>query len=194
MKNALGNQTSDVLRVFSGDGPARQFEAGHQRGGNYSCLCRIPSKEHANLEYAFSQEPVSINKRIDILKSGILWRRFSLNNPSPFTSLSKDDLQYELEHRGVNTLHILKPELESCLQETLCGIQRPPALFCSTQREDVMLNSILSNYEIPACEPLHDISSVVQNIITELPHHVSNKEIQKEFENFYHTTFGDKIN
>ncbi|KAK3109115.1 hypothetical protein FSP39_023377 [Pinctada imbricata] len=43
LKNALGNQTSNVLRVFSGDGPARQFEAGHQRGGNYSCLCRIPS-------------------------------------------------------------------------------------------------------------------------------------------------------
>lgn len=33
----------DVMRVFSGDGPARQFEAGQQRGGNFSCLCGIPS-------------------------------------------------------------------------------------------------------------------------------------------------------
>ena len=46
--NSLHHQTYhhdtaiyDVLRVFSGDGPARQFEAGHQRGGNFSCLCGI---------------------------------------------------------------------------------------------------------------------------------------------------------
>ena len=31
----------DVMRLFSGDGPARQFEAGQQRGGHFSCICGI---------------------------------------------------------------------------------------------------------------------------------------------------------
>lgn len=34
-----GVQIYDKVRVFSGDGPARQFEAGQQRGGHYSAVC-----------------------------------------------------------------------------------------------------------------------------------------------------------
>lgn len=47
-------------------------------------------------------------------------------------------------------------------------------------------------YEVPACEPLHDISNVVQNLITELPSHIENKKAQQEFEKFSEVTFGDK--
>lgn len=75
----------DVMRVFSGDGPARQFEAGQQRGGNFSCLCGIPSKEHSNLEYALGFHPPSLLDRCEVFKGGCLWRRFSLTNPSPFS-------------------------------------------------------------------------------------------------------------
>lgn len=35
----MGVGYKDVLRVFNGDNPASQFEAGHQRGGYYSCIC-----------------------------------------------------------------------------------------------------------------------------------------------------------
>lgn len=49
----------------------------------------------------------------------------------------------------------------------------------------------INNYEVLSCEPLHDITNIVQNIITELPFHVL-KEIQKEFEIFSSTTIGDK--
>lgn len=76
----------DVMRVFSGDGPARQFEAGQQRGGNFSCLCGIPSKEHSNLEYALGFHPPSLQDRCNVFKEGCLWRRFSLTNPSPFSN------------------------------------------------------------------------------------------------------------
>lgn len=39
----------------------------------------------------------------------------------------------------------------------------------------------IPGYEVFGCEPLHDITNVVQNIITELPHHIENKDVQKEF-------------
>lgn len=42
-----------------------------------------------------------------------------------------------------------------------------------------------------SCEPLHDITNIVQNITTELPFHVP-KKIQKEFEIFLSTTIADK--
>lgn len=62
----------DVMRVFSGDGPARKFEAGQQRGGNFSCLCGIPSKEHSNLEYALGFHPPSLQDRCNVFKGGCL--------------------------------------------------------------------------------------------------------------------------
>ncbi|CAC5387756.1 unnamed protein product [Mytilus coruscus] len=36
----------DVMRVFSGDGPARQFKIGQQRGGNYPCVCGVHANDH----------------------------------------------------------------------------------------------------------------------------------------------------
>ena len=40
--------------------------------------------------------------------------------------------------------------------------------------------------------PLHDITNVVQNLITELPAHIENKKAQQEFEKFSELTIGDK--
>ena len=44
----------DDMRLFSGDGPARQFEAGQQRGGHFSCICGIRANEHENLASTFT--------------------------------------------------------------------------------------------------------------------------------------------
>ena len=35
--------------------------------------------------------------------------------------------------------------------------------------------------EVQMCEPLPDISNVVANLITELPYHLPEREIQKEY-------------
>lgn len=73
------------------------------------------------------------------------------------------------------------------LVEILHGIQRQPALLSS----DIHSLS-LSRYEIPPCEPLHDISNIVQNLITELPPHIEDNKVQVDFEKFANATIGDK--
>lgn len=79
--------------------------------------------------------------------------------------MKRDDLIDELEARGVDTIHLSKLEMQEKLTIIMHGIQRPPALFCSEHCNSDMLTM----YEVPGCEPLHDISNVVQNLITELP-------------------------
>ena len=41
---------NDVMRIFKGDGPAAQLEAGHQKGGDYFCwLCPIEAATTKNI-------------------------------------------------------------------------------------------------------------------------------------------------
>lgn len=100
-----GMKVYDTLRVFSGDGPARQFEAGLQRGGNFSCLCGVSVKEHQNLECAFRCYPPSLSERNRIFRARELWQSFSITgtNISPFVNLRKESLVDELEARGIHT-------------------------------------------------------------------------------------------
>ena len=41
IKTTTGIEIADTLRIFKGDSPAWQFEAGQQKGGNYFC-CGCP--------------------------------------------------------------------------------------------------------------------------------------------------------
>lgn len=72
---------------FCLDEPARQLEAGQQRGGNFSCLCGISVKEHQNLEYAFQSFSPSLSERVQIFKSGIFGKNFPERNISPLVNL-----------------------------------------------------------------------------------------------------------
>ena len=47
-------------------------------------------------------------------------------------------------------------------------------------------------YEVLACEPLHDNTNFAQNIINELPSHIDNKEIKKQYEQFCSQIVGEK--
>jgi hypothetical protein len=71
-----GIEIYDRVRVFSGDGPARQFEAGQQRGGHYSCLCGIKVTDHQNLECAMRFHSPSLQERMSLFKAGVLWKEF----------------------------------------------------------------------------------------------------------------------
>lgn len=179
------------IRVFSGDGPARQFEAGQQRGGNYTCICGIYAKDHNNLECCLRREPISLEDRRLLMTGGIMWRKFENGVINPFASLTKDELIDELEARNVDTYLLKKPELQEQLNNILHGIQRPPALMTDDLSKSASTLGI-PDYEVLGCEPLHDITNIVQNIITELPYHIESKDVQKEFENFYINTISEK--
>ena len=70
-----------------------------------------------------------------------------------------------------------KQELQAKLDMELHGIQRVPALLVHTP--DVPLEDLhLTNYEILPTEPLHDIGHHIENVFTELPHHLEDKERQ----------------
>lgn len=114
-------------------------------------------------------------------------KKISITNPSPFSNLKKEDLEKELRARGHDIVNKNKGELQEELTSILRGIQRPPALMTADGISD-----LLQQYEIPPCEPLHDITNVVQNLITELPCHIEDLSTQKEFEKFAVSTIGDK--
>ncbi|CAC5361995.1 unnamed protein product [Mytilus coruscus] len=94
------------LRFFSGDGPARQFEAGQQRGGNFSCLCGVHSKEHMNLECCFKRTPSDLEDRRAVFLKGESLVKIKQGNINPFQNLTKDELIEELECRGFDTFRL----------------------------------------------------------------------------------------
>ncbi|CAG2220767.1 unnamed protein product [Mytilus edulis] len=181
----------DVMRVFSGDGPARQFEIGQQRGGNYPCVCGVHANAHGNFVLCYGISPLTLDERVGLIKSTRCFEELKKGNLNPFQNLKKDDLIEELESRDIDIHNMLRPELQENLSTLLHGICRPPALMTTNPTLSTHhLN--LNNYEIFGMEPLHDLSNFIQNIITELPSHISDKKLQKELEEFSKHTIGDK--
>lgn len=185
-------QIYDIMRVFSGDGPARQFEAGQQRGGSYSCICGIKSADHCNFVRCYQMEEMTLDDRCKLAVSKNSIKKLKTGDLHPFQNLKKQDIIKELESRSImNNQNVSKAELQDELSLILHGVCRPPALLLPnplvTAEE---LN--LGQYEILACEPLHDISNVIQNVIKELPFHTTDKTIQKELESFAARTIGEK--
>lgn len=186
-KTKGGIEINNIVRIFTGDNPARQFEAGQQRGGNYSCICGLHVKDHQNLTTAMNQQTMNIDERLAHFKAGYLWETFSLANINVFQNLKKETLIQELNRRNIEFDDETKCGLQTILNETLHGIVRPPALLCVTQT-----NTNLDQYEISSCEPLHDITNVVQNLLTELPHHIESEDVKKLYTNFCNLLIGEK--
>ena len=184
----------DVFRMFSGDNPARQFESGQQRGGHYSCLCGVHVENHQNFECCFRRYPRSLQQRTEKLRNGVQWKNFHpVTNPNPFSNLRVQQIQDELDARRIEITDTRKAAVLKQLTDELEGIQRPPALLCSmSEGQNTIKDLHLETYEVQMCEPLHDISNVVANLITELPYHLPEREIQKEYEEFSKITIGDK--
>ncbi|CAC5403196.1 unnamed protein product [Mytilus coruscus] len=182
---------TDKIRIFSGDNPARQFEAGQQRGGAYSCLCGIPSKAHINLESCYKQKPQDLEDRRKLVTEGYLWKKIEGGNFNPFKNLKKEEIINELDHRKIEIMKEDKPSLQQKLTELLHGICRPPALMLNDPSISASENHI-AHYEIMHCEPLHDITNVVQNVLSELPHHVEDPETKMALEKFTSKAIGDK--
>ena len=66
-----------------------------------------------------------------------------------------------------------------------------PALLFENPTKDLKAIN-LEDYEILVCEPMHDISNHIANILTELPSHVVNLEHKKLIEETIALTIGGK--
>lgn len=192
----LANVTKEVenikpiLRVFTGDNPARQFESGQQRGGKFSCVCGVPGSEHSNFMKCYFTEPLTLEERRKHVVSGQAWQSMASGVANPFQGLRKEHIIEELESRGIWLHDEKKPIVQDKLTEILHGIVRPPALCCLHPLKSTSELNI-KYYEILACEPLHDLTNVIQNLIQELPHHVGENNKQ-DFLSFSDTTIGNK--
>lgn len=109
---------------------------------------------------------------------------------NPFQGLRKEHIIEELESRGIWLHDEKKPIVQDKLTEILHGIVRPPALCCLHPLKSTSELNI-KYYEILACEPLHDQTNVIQNLIQELPHQVGENNKQ-DFLSFSDTTIGNK--
>ena len=84
----------DKLRIFSCDGPARQFECGQQRGGHYSCICRVETRNHTNFVCTWKILSMTLDDRQTL---GILWKEILSGDLHPFRYSKKKNLMRNLK-------------------------------------------------------------------------------------------------
>ena len=155
------------MRFFHGDTPARQYECGQQKGGNYYCaICGAKADRVYEMDYVFRCPHLSLADRQNFVLKGPYGKTFSIQKRNkPFQNLTKDELV-----RGKT-----KEQLQNLLKEELHGVQCVPAILY--QNPTLPLESInSSDCEVLGFEPLHDISHHIENVLTELPEHLPKEE------------------
>ena len=133
LKTSKGNEILDTLRFFHGDNPAREVEAGQQKGGHYYCSnCGWHATRVNELDHALNCPLISFEDRVStgiIMKPGTVSRSNTMNlKIKPINSLSRQQLEQELGARGIFTgktkqelqstetgVKTLERELKSCL-------------------------------------------------------------------------------
>ena len=168
-----GISFSDKVRFFKGDMPASQFEAGHQKGGNYFCTgCSIKSEDVNNLKLNNSSY-ISLHDRIKKVTVTSLSRlNLQKGKLKLYDCLDKADVITELHERGI-TFRSDAPlaDLRTKLTINMHGIQRLPSLLYDNPSQS--LDELqLQAYEILCNEPLHDVSNHIKNLFTEVIHHL----------------------
>ena len=189
-----GVPVSDVMRFFKGDGPAVAFETGQQKGGHFFCsVCGMHAVMCDELDHVFRCKHRSLKDKQQIILGGPLGRRNShLRKPKPLKALKKGELLEELRGRGLleGVKSEKKIDLENEIATELCGVQRVPALlYCNPA---ATLESLcLGSYEALPCEPMHDISNHINNLLEELSKHLT-VEQKRVFDETWELTLGGK--
>lgn len=140
-------------------------------------VCGVPGSEHSNFMKCYFTEPLTLEERRKHVVSGQAWQSMASGIANPFQGLRKEHIIEEIESGGIWLHDEKKPIVQDKLTEILHGIARPPALCCLHPLKSTSELNI-KNYEILACEPLHEfeLTNVIQNLIQELPHHVGEKK------------------
>ena len=176
LKTNNGTEIKDIPRLFKADSPGRQFENGTQKGGNYFCECGCHAARTDEIDHALSCPLISFEERIKaFLKHGSVTRvNTLLHKVKPLKDLSPEQLQRELAARGIYNGKI-KQELKNLLDMEMHGMQRVPALLINNPKKPLK-ELCLDRYEVLPVEPLHDVGHHIDNILTELPHHLEKKK------------------
>ena len=98
-----GIEVNDKVRFFHGDTPARQYECGQQKGGNYYCaICGASAHRVYEMDYVFRCSHMSLADRQSLVLKGPYRRKNSFQKVyKPFKDLTKDELIRELSARGI---------------------------------------------------------------------------------------------
>ena len=152
----------DVVRVFHGDGPAQQIEAGSKIGGNYPCVgCIAQSSPFSDLAHCYRADTLSISARQASVTTGKAWKN---GGTKPLDKLHVKDLRVELQAHGITTKKRTKSQMDSDFDKLRAGINNVPALLQGNPRLDLD-TAFLQHYEIIATEPLHDLKGHISNLV-----------------------------
>ena len=164
-----GEKITDTLRFFTGDHPATQFEQGTKQGGTFKCgACGCNEQMFDDQAHSLVYKWRSLHELQSLATGGRFGKQAGMLHPF---ELKVDGLRAELGVRGVCTNDMLRDDLQKCLEQTLLGVIRVPALLLTNPTQSLAsLN--LERYEVVASEPLHDIKGQIVNLITELPYHL----------------------
>ena len=191
---------SDINRFFCGDTPARQVEAGQQRGGNFPCPCGHDAKSFENLQASFHQsqeDQNNIELRYKLVTAGRqeILKKLCQGNTTSLSNLSVTELRKELRERHLPE-DTKKEDMIKVLEEELKGVKRPPFMLFDMPSTNNLYQTCLArnlhNYEIILCEPMHDLAGVIKLFFSVLPTTAENKQAKKELETFIASMTGSK--
>ena len=166
----------DICRMFHGDHPSQEVESGEQIGGNYGCCgCTGASVQYIDHVASLRAPQITLDERRKKVIAGPAGRERRNGGINPFHQMSKDELIRECRGRQLQSDGLLKPALLGNLREELKGVQRVPAL-CFPNQTASMKDLDLGQYEVVPVEPLHDLKEHINNILKELPKHLTEEE------------------
>ena len=177
--STAGIPVQDVLRFFTGDHPAAQFERGTQVGGKYKCGgCGCKATIMDDQAHALRCKTRSYKELQTIALQGVLGKVPCSTKALYVPDLSVTDIRKELGARGWDCSGKRRPQLQDELQGILQGIQRVPSLIL-LHPEEQLVNLNLQHYTVVDCEPLHDIKGHLLNLFQELPSVLPNEIKEK---------------
>ena len=162
----------DHVRMFIGDGPARQFESGQSKGGTFPCVaCPVLNNCRHKLKDTMVLPRISLEDKRKLIMKG---NRANFDPSKSLMDLKKKDTFEEVKARqllaqgdeGKGLLGLYK----ELLKGNLLGSFRLPALC--TVNPMIEVKSLIGPYEVVACEPMHDLKGHIENLLLEMPYHV----------------------
>ena len=172
MKTEEDVEVEDEMRFMNGGNLAVNFECGNQHGGHYGCPgCDGHLSMCHHLNYMAQRKNRTLTERQQLVLARTKEKE-ARQLLKQFKDMKVNELQAEIEARGLEDSTKTKPELAQILNEELVGATRIPALLFgdeSVTKEGLNLHSHVVLY----FEALHCSMNHIKNILEKTPHCIS---------------------